>query len=1182
MRIGAKSAVAVIAVLLLVSLSEGFAQTWTRTSMLRGVTSVASSADGSKLVAVGDTLILRSTNSGLNWYVGSIVGSPFVSRWVSVSASSDGTRMVAARYVAQSSEGGIFTSSDSGVTWTKTTAPTNVEWRSLASSADGSFLVAAGYDRGIYVSDNSGTNWLRTGAIAARWNSVAASANGRRLLATAEAIGPALFASPDYGYSWLPLTNAPPLYRGYVGSSANGGRLVAAVSVLGGRTGYTNDGTIQISGDLGASWREAAVPTRNWSSVAVSANGSRMIASVAGGGLYTSRNSGASWTADVAPNLDWSSVASSADGSKLVAAAKNDGIYVLQESTPVRVSLGVLDANPLHLESVLLPQPVSASLLQTLTSASTTRFQAAADGLTKLLLRCESDRPGTVTFDLENVALGMLAQIDGSPLTSEIPTSQVGSKHVAFALYTVPDQAREDDNIVSFAASFTAADSFAQAAAEVKLVQTPVVLVHGLWGDDKTWEQMAKSLVNVGVEARKAVYWDSTNNAAARFSAHRGVVWQKARSTVRALRASGIAVTQGDIVAHSMGGILARIDSNNPDSHREENWGKGYFRRVVTVNSPHWGTPAATFLFRLSQLSIPFRAWAETAGVPMHLGAVNDLSAAHFAANSGGESSAARMPLACPSVAITTYCSAVDFGFLGLSFLYVTGRDQAARLNPEQKNQLAMILCGREINGFDDLQAVADKIFSKKANDGVVLTSSQIGGCERISSFSTVEHTYAPKSPDVQERIIQLLRATHTAFAVDGFPAVTEADLGSQECQPVLSVEAYPHLVSGTMPSNQETGARKPLMSFSQPSTNATAHPGDIVDVLIRPLDGVALEHLTVTAKLGDRAFGDDSLSPGIPVGSGILSNRIQIPKDFVGSATIIALGIDNNGDYDLQKRVINVVPSQDSSIQSIRVSSDSGDTDLLISQLSVPQPLKVSGVYSDGVERDVTAADTGTSYGTSDSSVALVDAEGGVTAVANGAADITVMNGTATAKVSVLVDLQPPELLSIEPGHVQPGSKGTKIILVGDNLGGISEVEFLREGKPDASVVVESITANRYNVEVVVNVGINAASGLLTVVAKTPVGSSTNQPGQGNRLFIGSPIRLNDVGVEEDGSGSRLKFRVVGSSGSGFVIQRSSNLQTWISITTNSLRFGVFDFVESVAQSPFGSRYYRAVLLSE
>ena len=66
--------------------------------------------------------------------------------------------------------------------------------------------------------------------------------------------------------------------------------------------------------------------SRNWSSVASSSDGTKLVAVVNGGQIYTSINSGVSWTPRES-SRNWYSVASSSDGTKLVAVAHSDQIY---------------------------------------------------------------------------------------------------------------------------------------------------------------------------------------------------------------------------------------------------------------------------------------------------------------------------------------------------------------------------------------------------------------------------------------------------------------------------------------------------------------------------------------------------------------------------------------------------------------------------------------------------------------------------------------------------------------------------------------------------------------------------------------------------------------------------------------------------------------------------------------
>jgi photosystem II stability/assembly factor-like uncharacterized protein len=140
---------------------SSFAQSWTLTSApIANWSSVASSADGTKLVAVsGDNndvgSIYCSTNSGTTWVLGNVPILSWPSYWSSVASSTDGTKLAAV-----ANHGSIYISADSGETWTETGAPNNT-WNGIACSNDGNTLVAIAGNAlagEIYISTNFGTS----------------------------------------------------------------------------------------------------------------------------------------------------------------------------------------------------------------------------------------------------------------------------------------------------------------------------------------------------------------------------------------------------------------------------------------------------------------------------------------------------------------------------------------------------------------------------------------------------------------------------------------------------------------------------------------------------------------------------------------------------------------------------------------------------------------------------------------------------------------------------------------------------------------------------------------------------------------------------------------------------------------------------------------------------------------
>jgi hypothetical protein len=309
--------------------------------------SPACSADGTKVVAVVGNQLLASTNSGFDWFTNGAPGT----NWTCVASSADGVKLVASAALIYSpvrggAHGGpIYTSTDSGATWSLTSAPSN-QWSCVASSADGCKLVAcAAYNSSntysntvwgsIYVSTNSGSDWTVTSAPTNIWNCVASSADGTRLVAACGGIFPAnaggIFISTDSGATWtsnsisadFPAGDSPDWIC--VASSADGATLMG----MRGLRFYnaSNVPRVYASTNFGDTWTSKDLPTGSSGFVAVSADGSRLLASK--DYFYISTNGGATWMQNniQGQQFGWGSacVASSADGNKLFLAVGADG-----------------------------------------------------------------------------------------------------------------------------------------------------------------------------------------------------------------------------------------------------------------------------------------------------------------------------------------------------------------------------------------------------------------------------------------------------------------------------------------------------------------------------------------------------------------------------------------------------------------------------------------------------------------------------------------------------------------------------------------------------------------------------------------------------------------------------------------------------------------------------------------
>lgn len=222
---------------------------------------LASSADGNKLALTSfGTNIFTSIDSGATWITNYVTSDNWV--WMTVASSADGSILAAANNHQVAPGQSIFESTNSGVTWFLASVPPGSTVNSLGLSANGRKLIAA--NDGIYTSTDFGTTWISNNVSQAYWVSVATSSEGSRLVAVANPGG--IYTSEDSGTTWIS-NNVPSGNWNSVASSADGSKLVSANGV-----------GIYTSMNSGVTWISNNVPSAVWRSVASSSDGCKMIA----------------------------------------------------------------------------------------------------------------------------------------------------------------------------------------------------------------------------------------------------------------------------------------------------------------------------------------------------------------------------------------------------------------------------------------------------------------------------------------------------------------------------------------------------------------------------------------------------------------------------------------------------------------------------------------------------------------------------------------------------------------------------------------------------------------------------------------------------------------------------------------------------------------------------------------
>ena len=221
--------------------------------------------------------------------------------WWDITSSSDGTKLA-----ATVRGGNIWTSTDSGETWTSRASTQN--WHGITSSSDGTKLAAVVWDGNIWTSTDYGASWNEvkpTESTTWTWRSITSSSDGIKLAAVVQ--GGNIWTSTDFGETWT--SRASPGKWRDITSSSDGTKLAATVY----------NGNIWTSWDSGETWTSRAT-TQIWEGITSSSDGTKLAAVVQGGNIWTSTDSGETWTSRASTQIWWH-ITSSSDGTKLAAVA---------------------------------------------------------------------------------------------------------------------------------------------------------------------------------------------------------------------------------------------------------------------------------------------------------------------------------------------------------------------------------------------------------------------------------------------------------------------------------------------------------------------------------------------------------------------------------------------------------------------------------------------------------------------------------------------------------------------------------------------------------------------------------------------------------------------------------------------------------------------------------------------
>lgn len=268
----------------------------------------AMSSDGVKLaIAVQNDYVYTSINSGGSWTKQTNSGARV---WSGITSSSDGVKLAA----SVSSDTHVYTSTDSGATWA--TRNSTIAGDCICGSSDGTKLYIASNGSYVYASTDSGATWnSKTNSAQRWWAGITCSSDGTIVAACVTFAGSQhVHISTDSGGTWSEKSGMGANNWDSISMCGDGTKIIVSSTV-------TNV-TPYISIDTGANWNSVTALGSHLFVVSISSDGNRLLAgyrSVTGSGsvefIYSSPISATTWTKHYPTTVcDWSSISQSSNG----------------------------------------------------------------------------------------------------------------------------------------------------------------------------------------------------------------------------------------------------------------------------------------------------------------------------------------------------------------------------------------------------------------------------------------------------------------------------------------------------------------------------------------------------------------------------------------------------------------------------------------------------------------------------------------------------------------------------------------------------------------------------------------------------------------------------------------------------------------------------------------------------
>lgn len=627
-------------------------------------------------------------------------------------------------------------------------------------------------------------------------------------------------------------------------------------------------------------------------------------------------------------------------------------------ATPAR-AIGIIALDPFLVDTGNLGNiGLSQFLAGNPTLANYAALNLSADGASAAIALVETNSLSSVTFSVSGPAT-LLAYSDAfltqTPATGNQSLTVSGASllhinghYYAPALIQGPLSGYTSSNAISV----TATQDSAKTEADFHLVIPPVVLVHGLWGSKA-------SLANVQVYLDTVQPWISqinlvtpicysiylafdakkdplTNgNDPCEVTSH-AALQSEIDGILAELDSEHTVGGRVDVIAHSMGGLVARNYASTAGYASLRNRNLGQFHTIVTFDTPEIGSLLANFLIA-HRNNTPKAPITTTPGFIWNLLCGSDNVEACFASNGN--------PLAAPSLPIHTGAVySLEPGGPSLANPQLSGPNianatwRAISATAPSKSALEFgddsLIAALYPDPSEPTVPTVNSILKNLPNDAIVTLASQTQGAasDQFYTFSNLSHT------SLTGAVLTYLSGYNDNSVVDDpslgtyeLAACWLATTGADSCIPTQAVAEN---AEPTQPFSFKPVDRIRLLS------PATAELGGTTKIAIKPIAPGSIQEVTVY-QIGETGRTAPEPAAVAHRGDGVIT--IDVTPRLLGPVTFRVRTQFSDGGVSVRQTSIDVKPPKIAPLSfqandlSAMVMTLNTDT-----QVSMPHPFAV------------------------------------------------------------------------------------------------------------------------------------------------------------------------------------------------------------------------------------------------